>query len=68
MGGDFTPRHARRYAEIGEAIRDAVAAYATDVRAGAFPGHEHSVHMDESVLDEVRRGGTSAGPAKEQTS
>ena len=54
MGGDFTPRHAKHYAEIGNAIRDAVPRYAADVRSGAFPGEEQSVHMEPRVLDEVR--------------
>ncbi|HZQ97344.1 MAG TPA: 3-methyl-2-oxobutanoate hydroxymethyltransferase [Chloroflexota bacterium] len=31
------PRHARRYAEIGVAIRQALASYVADVRAGRFP-------------------------------
>jgi 3-methyl-2-oxobutanoate hydroxymethyltransferase len=31
------PRHARRYAEVGVAIRQALAAYVADVRAGRFP-------------------------------
>ena len=32
-----TPKFARRYANVGEAIRNAVAAYADDVREGRFP-------------------------------
>jgi len=35
-------KHARRYAEVGEAVREAVAAYAEDVRAGRFPSAENS--------------------------
>jgi 3-methyl-2-oxobutanoate hydroxymethyltransferase len=31
-------RHVKRYAEIGETIREAVARYAAEVRSGAFPG------------------------------
>ena len=54
MGGDFTPRHARHYAEIGSAIRDAVTRYAADVRSGVFPGEEQSVHMEAHALEEVR--------------
>jgi 3-methyl-2-oxobutanoate hydroxymethyltransferase len=53
LGGDFLPRHAKRYGEIGEAIREAVAAYADDVRSGAFPGEAQTVHMEPRVLDEV---------------
>lgn len=54
LGGDFTPRHAKRYAEIGDAIREAVATYAEDVRSGAFPGEAQTVHMDAAALAEVR--------------
>ncbi|MDE0057071.1 MAG: 3-methyl-2-oxobutanoate hydroxymethyltransferase [Defluviicoccus sp.] len=38
---EFTPRFVRRYAELGEALGEAVAAYAKDVRARRFPGPEH---------------------------
>jgi 3-methyl-2-oxobutanoate hydroxymethyltransferase len=37
MFPDVHLRHAKRYAEIGTAIRDAVNAYAKEVRTGAFP-------------------------------
>lgn len=37
-----SPRLARRYADIGAAMAGAVAAYARDVRACAFPGLEHT--------------------------
>jgi len=39
---DFTPKHAKRYAEIGKMTREALAAYAADVRSGAFPAPENS--------------------------
>jgi 3-methyl-2-oxobutanoate hydroxymethyltransferase len=51
---DFTPRHAKRYAEIGAAIESAVSAYAADVRSGAFPGEEQCVRMDPQQLAELR--------------
>ncbi len=39
LGGDFVPRHARRYADVGAVVRDAIAAYADEVRDGTFaPG------------------------------
>ncbi len=40
----FTPRFVRRYAELGVAASDAIAAYAADVKAGRFPGPEHCFH------------------------
>ncbi len=38
-------KHNHRYAAIGKALGDAVAAYASDVRAGRFPREEHSFQM-----------------------
>ena len=39
---DFRPKFVRRYAELGVTAGAAIAAYAADVRARAFPGPEHS--------------------------
>lgn len=47
---DHVPRHAGRYLNGAELIRDAIARYAADVGAGAFPGPEHSSDMDEEAL------------------
>ncbi len=47
---DFVPRHARRYANLATIIGEALAQYANDVRAGAFPGPEHSSRMDADEL------------------
>ncbi|HEX2220540.1 MAG TPA: 3-methyl-2-oxobutanoate hydroxymethyltransferase [Gemmatimonadales bacterium] len=38
----FSPKFLRRYAELGGAVRDAVRAYAEDVRRGKYPAREHS--------------------------
>jgi 3-methyl-2-oxobutanoate hydroxymethyltransferase len=43
----FTPRFVKRYAELGEAARQALAAFRADVQAGAFPGAEHSYSIDD---------------------
>jgi len=51
--GDFVPRHAARYAEIGAAIGDAVARYADDVRDRSFPGEPQTVHMAPEQLQEL---------------
>ncbi len=39
-----TPKFVRRYAELADAATAAVAAYAADVRSGAFPGPEETYH------------------------
>jgi 3-methyl-2-oxobutanoate hydroxymethyltransferase len=61
--GDFVPRHARPYAHVREAIREAATAYAGDVVAGTFPGPAESIRMDDAILDEVLGRGASDRPA-----
>jgi 3-methyl-2-oxobutanoate hydroxymethyltransferase len=50
----FIPKHARRYAEVGAAIRDAVGQYTADVKSGAFPTAKESFKMDPAALAELR--------------
>lgn len=38
----FSPRFLRRFAELGAAAREGIAAYAAAVRGGEYPGPEHS--------------------------
>ena len=38
----FSPKFLKRFAELGGAVREAVRAYADEVRAGRYPGKEHS--------------------------
>jgi 3-methyl-2-oxobutanoate hydroxymethyltransferase len=49
------PRFVKRYANLSAEIRDALAAYAEEVRSGAFPDAEHSYSMDESELETFER-------------
>ena len=53
MSAEFTPKHARHYAELYSIIRTAAEAYRDDVASGAFPGPSESTRMDESTLDEI---------------
>jgi 3-methyl-2-oxobutanoate hydroxymethyltransferase len=41
----FKFRHARRYAELGEALQQAVRSYIEDVRGGSFPTQENAFSM-----------------------
>ncbi|HSO27076.1 MAG TPA: 3-methyl-2-oxobutanoate hydroxymethyltransferase [Anaerolineales bacterium] len=47
----FTPRFARRYAELGVAMQTAVEHYHNDVRNGVFPAAEHSLEMPAAAWD-----------------
>ena len=64
--GEFTPRHAKRYAQIGDEIRATIARYADDVRGGTFPGEDQTTHMDAEALAAVEAAiEGSAPPATE---
>jgi 3-methyl-2-oxobutanoate hydroxymethyltransferase len=41
------PRFVKRYAELGDAIVDALGRYAEEVRSGAFPEAQHTYAMPE---------------------
>ena len=45
------PRFVKRYANLSREIRDALEAYAAEVRSGAFPGEEHTYSMSEDELE-----------------
>jgi len=46
-------KHAKRYADLGETIRNAVGAYVEEVRGRAFPTPEHSFEMDAATQAEL---------------
>jgi 3-methyl-2-oxobutanoate hydroxymethyltransferase len=46
----FTPTFVKRYAEVGQTIRDAVARYAEEVRSGQFPAGGQSFGMKDDVV------------------
>ena len=59
---DFVPKHARRYADLGETIRNAVSAYAADVRSASYPADEESHSMKPEALEKLEAA-LAAAPA-----
>ncbi|MEW5772707.1 MAG: 3-methyl-2-oxobutanoate hydroxymethyltransferase [Thermodesulfobacteriota bacterium] len=43
----FTPKFVKRYANLSQTVRDALAAFKSDVEAGAFPGPEHTFRLKD---------------------
>jgi 3-methyl-2-oxobutanoate hydroxymethyltransferase len=46
---DQTPKFARQYANLGEAISGAVRQYCEDVRSGGFPSDAESYHAGQAL-------------------
>ena len=56
LGGDHTPKFARRYVNIAESISRAVGEYAGDVRNGSFPADAESFHLPAEVREQLLEG------------
>lgn len=48
MDETFKPRFVRRYATLGQTIKDAISHYVADVRTGAFPSDAESFSVSEN--------------------
>ena len=53
MFSDFTPKFVKRYANVGEVMREAFANYAAEVASGAFPTVEHTYKIKDDVLEKL---------------
>ena len=53
MFSDFTPKFVKRYANVGEVMREAFASYAAEVASGAFPTEEHTYKIKDDVLEKL---------------
>jgi 3-methyl-2-oxobutanoate hydroxymethyltransferase len=56
LGGDHTPKFARRYVNVAESISRAVGEYARDVQRGTFPADAESFHLSAEVREQLLAG------------
>ncbi len=53
MFSDFTPKFVKRFADIGEVMKEAFANYDKEVKAGTFPEKKHEYTIDDDVLEKL---------------
>ena len=53
MFSDFTPKFVKRYANIGEIMKQAFQQYFEEIQSGAFPGEEHEYKIDDDVIEKL---------------
>lgn len=53
MFSDFTPKFVKRYANIGEIMKDAFRQYFEEIQSGVFPGEEHQYKIDDDIIDKL---------------
>lgn len=51
---DFTPKFARKYANINETIKDAISQYASDVRTLSFPNESEIFNLSKEEFDKLK--------------
>lgn len=54
MTAGFTPKFAKKFAQVGDVMKEAFAAYSKEVQEGSFPSEEHAFHMDENIAKELK--------------
>lgn len=57
-----TPKFVRRYASLKDDAVAAIAAYADDVRTGAFPNDDESYHVSDEVAESLELYGSTPPP------
>lgn len=53
MFSDFKPKFVKQFANIGEAMKQAFADYAKEVKEGAFPAEEHTYQISDDVIEKL---------------
>lgn len=53
MFSDFTPKFVKRFADIGSVMKEAFKTYDAEVKAGSFPGSEHTYAIDDEVIEKL---------------
>lgn len=55
MFSDFTPKFAKKFADVGSLMKSGFKEYIDETKSGAFPSVEHSFKIDSEVIAEVKK-------------
>lgn len=53
MFSDFTPKFVKKFASIGDVMKEAFGKYIEEVESGVFPSAEHEYSVDDSVIEKL---------------
>jgi 3-methyl-2-oxobutanoate hydroxymethyltransferase len=51
---DFTPKFAKKFADVGALVQEGVGKYIEEVGNGTFPAKEHEFKIEQEVVDQVK--------------
>lgn len=53
MFSDFTPKFVKKFANVGDVMKEGFKAYIKEVQAGTFPAEEHTYTISDDVLEKL---------------
>ena len=53
MFSDFTPKFVKKYANVGEIMKEAFKEYKKEVRSGVFPAKEHEYAISDEIIEKL---------------
>ncbi|MBR5270684.1 MAG: 3-methyl-2-oxobutanoate hydroxymethyltransferase [Clostridia bacterium] len=53
MFSDFCPKFVKKYADVGEMMKEAFGQYKNEVQSGAFPTQEHTFKIDDEIIEKL---------------
>ncbi len=53
MFGGFTPKFAKKFADVGSVMKEAFSRYSAEVKSGEFPSQEHTFSISDDVLEKL---------------
>ena len=53
MYSDFTPKFVKKYANVGEIMREAFKKYCVEIQNGDFPAKEHEYDMADDIIEKL---------------
>lgn len=53
MFSDFCPKFVKKYADVGEMMKEAFEQYKNEVQSGAFPTQEHTFKIDDEIIEKL---------------
>lgn len=53
MFSDYVPKFVKKFANVGDVMKQAFKDYINEVSAGTYPAEEHTFKIDEDVLEKL---------------
>jgi len=52
---DFSPKHSKKYADVGDIMKKAATDYINETKSGVFPTEKNSFIIDDEILEQLKK-------------